>query len=85
MNNAFYHSVKTETTPNTSTEKADIVIWLEEKGEIINKPMVIRQLLDILRRNKPPHDKYLIDELAKEHGRTILRLTPYHRAIHFLN
>ncbi|CAI6370309.1 unnamed protein product [Macrosiphum euphorbiae] len=40
--------------------------------------MVIPQLLAIVRRIKPLHDKYVIDELAKQHNRTVLRLPPYH-------
>lgn len=64
--------------PNSSTRKADILSWLKEKGEVINKPMTIPQLLEILHRIKPMQDKYVIDELAKEHDRTILRLPLYH-------
>ncbi|XP_060871372.1 uncharacterized protein LOC132945617 [Metopolophium dirhodum] len=78
MDNASYHSVKADKIPTTSTKKADIIKWLEEKGEVIDKPMVIPRLLEIVRRIKPMHEKYVIDELAKEHNRTILRLPPYH-------
>lgn len=40
--------------------------------------MIIPQLLDIVNRSKPQHQKYAIDELAKLHDRIILRLPPYH-------
>ncbi|CAI6372173.1 unnamed protein product [Macrosiphum euphorbiae] len=40
--------------------------------------MVITELLEIVNRIKPMHDKYAIDELVKTHNRTILRLPPYH-------
>lgn len=64
MDNAPYHSMKKEKIPNTSTNKADILKWLQEKGKVIDRPMVITELLDIFKRIKPQHDKYLIDELA---------------------
>ncbi|CAI6371367.1 unnamed protein product [Macrosiphum euphorbiae] len=78
MDNAPYHSVKCEKIPNKSTRKGDIIKWLEEKGEVIDRPMVITELLEIVNRIKPMHDKYAIDELVKTHNRTILRLPPYH-------
>ncbi|XP_026804113.1 uncharacterized protein LOC113547801 [Rhopalosiphum maidis] len=78
MDNAPYHSVKKEKIPNTTTKKADIIKWLQEKGEVIDRPMVIPQLLDIVKRLRPQYNKYLIDDLAVTHNRTILRLPPYH-------
>lgn len=78
MDNAPYHSVKAEQIPNTNTRKADIIKWLEEKGEVIDRPMIITELLDIVKQIKPRYDKYLIDELVKTHNRKMLRLPPYH-------
>lgn len=78
MDNAPYHSVKKEKVPNTTTKKADIIKWLQEKRGVINRPMVIVQLLDIVKRIKPQYDKYLIEDLAETHNRKILRLPPYH-------
>lgn len=37
--------------------------------EVINRPMIIIQLLDIVKRIKPQHQKYAIDELAKQYDR----------------
>jgi len=39
--------------------------------------MVIPQLLEIVKRIKPLYDKYVIDELAKQHNKKILRLPLY--------
>jgi len=78
MDNAPYHSVKKEKIPNKTTKKADIIKWLQEKGEVIDRPMVIPQLLDIVKRLRPQYSKYLIDDLAEKHNRTILRIPPYH-------
>lgn len=77
MDNALYHSVKCEKIPNKSTHKADIIYWLEDKGEVIDRPMVITELLEIVNRIKSKYDKS-VDELVKSHNRTILRLPPYH-------
>lgn len=78
MDNAPYHSVKLDKVPTTNTRKADIIAWLEEKGEVIDKPMVIVQLLEIVKRLKPLYNKYVIDEIVKLQNKVVLRLPPYH-------
>lgn len=40
MDNAPYHSVKVELYPTFSWKKADIEKWLDEKGEVYNKPLI---------------------------------------------
>lgn len=70
--------------PSTSTDDQhinkikELVLENQEKGEVIDRFMVIPQLLDIVKRLRPQYDKYLIDNLAETHNRTILRLPPYH-------
>jgi transposase len=78
VDNAFYHSVTIDKAPSSHTLKADIIKWLENKGEVINHSMVIPQLLLRVKRLKPLHKKYVIDELVKANNHTILRLPPYH-------
>lgn len=78
MDNAPYHSVKTEKCPTTNWTKADIVQWLESKGEIIDQSIIIVELLDVVKRLKPQYSKYVIDEMVRIHNKTILRLPPYH-------
>lgn len=78
MDNAPYHSVKIDKAPTSKTEKADIINWLKDKNVTIDRPMVIPQLLEMVKRVKPRHDKYVIDELAKQYDCIILRLPPYH-------
>lgn len=78
MDNASYNSVKIDRAPTSNTRKADIIKWLEDKGEVINHSMVIPQLLHIVKRLKPIHNKYVIDELVKSKNHTVLRLPPYH-------
>jgi len=78
MDNASYHSVKKDKAPTSNTRKADIIKWLEDKGEVVDRTMVIPQLLHIVKRLKPAHNRYVIDELAKNSGYTVLRLPQYH-------
>lgn len=78
MDNASYHSVKIDKAPTSNTRKADIIKWLEDKGEVVDRTMVIPQLLHIVKRLKPLHTKYVIDELVKANNHTVLRLPPYH-------
>lgn len=78
MDNAPYHSVRKEKCPSTQTRKADIISWLESKGEVIDPTMIIPELLEIVQRLKPMYSQYEIDELALERNKVVLRLPPYH-------
>ncbi|XP_060875351.1 uncharacterized protein LOC132948737 [Metopolophium dirhodum] len=80
MDNAPYHSVKSEKVPNmTPRKKADIVNWIllkDEEIDITNKAK--SDLIEIVKRLKPKYNTYVIDDIAKEAGKSILRLPPYH-------
>lgn len=78
MDNVSYHSAKIDRAPTLNTRKADVIKWLTDKGVIIDRPIVIPKLLKMVQRLKPQHERYVIDELAKSHSHTILRLPPYH-------
>lgn len=78
MDNARYHSIKAESCPTLNWKNVDIEKWLEEKGEMFEKPMIKVRLMEIVKRIKPRYNKYVIDEYIKEHNRVILRLPPYH-------
>ncbi|XP_060878988.1 uncharacterized protein LOC132951224 isoform X2 [Metopolophium dirhodum] len=78
MDNASYHSVKKDPVPTTTWKKEDIQNWLKSKGVVLDKPMVKFRLLDMVNEIRPRHDKYVIDELAKQYDCIILRLPPYH-------
>lgn len=78
MDNASYHSVKKHTFPVRSWKKQDIINWLTDKGEVIDRPMVKEQLLERVQILKPQYNEYVIDELAKSANKTVLRLPPYH-------
>jgi len=70
--------VKIDKAPSSNTHKADIIKWLQDKGVVLDRPMVIPELLLMVKRIKPQHQRYVIDELAKSYNHTVLRLPPYH-------
>lgn len=78
MDNAPSHSVKKYQFPEMSWKKQDIINWLENKGEMVIQPIVKSQLLEKVDNLKPQFDKYVIDELARENNKIVLRLPPHH-------
>lgn len=78
MDNAPYHSVKMEKCPTTSWRKANIIEWLENKGEVVDRTMNILELLQVVKRIKPLYNTYVIDEMVKANDKIVLRLPPYH-------
>lgn len=78
MDNAPYHSVKKRTFPLISWTKEKIIEWLEVRGKKIDRPMVKHRLLEMAEEFRPQGNNCVIDELAKEHNKIVLRLPPYH-------
>jgi len=68
--------VKLEKLPNTSWRKAEIIEWLQSKGKKVENNMVKAELLQIVALEKYKFDKYVIDEIAKQDNKTILKLPP---------
>lgn len=81
MDNAPYHSVETEKFPNNNWKKAAILEWLISKNVASKRPLsslLKPELLTISRDLRPQNKSYVIDNLAKDNGHTVLRLPPYH-------
>lgn len=78
MDNASYHSRRKEKVPTTATRKADIQKWLKEKNIAFEATEIKAQLLQKVKCEKHKYQLYVVDELAKEYGVTVLRLPPYH-------
>jgi len=78
MDNASYYSVKKDPAPVRSSKKQDIINWLESKGEVVTQPIAKAVLMERVKKIKSEHEKYIIDEYAKENNKTVLRLPPYH-------
>lgn len=78
MDNAPYHSIKLEKLPNQQWNKAQLIEWLQTKGKAADMSMLKAELMQSVALIKENFNKYLIDEKAKEHNKTVLRLPPYH-------
>ncbi|XP_059045044.1 uncharacterized protein LOC131840870 [Achroia grisella] len=79
MDNAPYHSRKLESLPTMSWIKPKIQEWLTSKNISFEATMVKATLIDIVRQHKQEHyDKYVVDEMAAQHGIIVLCLPPYH-------
>ena len=78
MDNASYHTRLSEYSPPTSlSSKRKIIEWLEENEIKYEKDSLKAELIDILNK-QAPQPIFEIDEIAKEHGHSILRTPPYH-------
>ncbi|KAL4090213.1 hypothetical protein QTP88_025112 [Uroleucon formosanum] len=78
MDNASYHSVKSEKFPTLAWKKCDIEKWLEEKGETFVRPINKPRLMELVNKIKLQYNSYMIDEYVKLQGKEVLRLPPYH-------
>ncbi|CAC5369026.1 unnamed protein product [Mytilus coruscus] len=79
MDNAPYHShlVPDSRVPNTGSRKPDILAWLDRNNIDYPENAIKAELLEFVMHNKPC-PRYVIDELAAEHGHEVLRLPPRH-------
>jgi len=82
MENAPYHSVETEKYPTTAWNKAAILEWLISKDVVRDErpltSLLKPELMAIANEMRPQRKSYVIDNLAKDNGHTVLRLPPYH-------
>ncbi|XP_048361522.1 uncharacterized protein LOC125437708 [Sphaerodactylus townsendi] len=78
MDDAFYHSVRSETIPTTKSGKETIRTWLTEKGISWDHEQVKPELLLLVQREKHRFVRYKTDEMAVAAGHKVLRLPPYH-------
>lgn len=68
LDNAPYHSRKSEKVKD----------WLGSKNIHFDDEMLKVKLLQLVAPHKTEYDKYVVDQLAKVHNKTVLRLPPYH-------
>jgi transposase len=78
LDNASYHSRKVEKIPTTSWRKGDIQNWLASKNMAFESAMLKAELLMLVKQHKHKFERYAVDELAVQEGKTVLRLPPYH-------
>lgn len=79
LDNAPYHSVKSEKLPVTSWKKENILAWLKTKNIALpTEQLLKKEMLQIVSQYRSVYDKYVVDEMAKSRNMTVLRLPPYH-------
>lgn len=78
LDNASYHSRRREKIPCTSSNKKAMQEWLASKNIEFHKDMVKAELLQLIKLHKPSSISYVVDEMAKQQNKIVLRLPPYH-------
>lgn len=78
MDNASYHSRKTEDYPTSTWLKSQYQSWLSSKGVKWTPDMLKVELWQLCKQHRVLHRVYVCDEMASEHGHIVLRLPPYH-------
>lgn len=78
MDNASYHSRRTEKTPTSSWRKQEIIDWLTSKSIEFEDNLIKKELLAVANLHKHRFMKYAVEDIAEEHGITVLRTPPYH-------
>lgn len=78
MDNASYHSRKSEKIPTSSYRKNKMQEWLQSKQIKFDSDMVWPELLHLINLHKDKYNTYVTDEMAKKDSKIVLRLPPYH-------
>ena len=74
LDNATYHNKQKDKAPTTATRKDDIKKWLDEHNIPYSDKDIKKTLLDKVRQHRPK-PLYLTDEVAGQHGHTVLEDT----------
>ena len=78
LDNARYHNVlEDDVIQNKSSKKEQLCHWLIRNGYPCRDDMLKSELLELCTRLAPTVE-YKLDQLAAEHGISILRTPPYH-------
>lgn len=78
LDNASYHNVLTESSaPIRQSSKARIYDWLDQNKIPCHPDCLKPELIEILAKIAP-EPTYVIDEIARENGHTVIRTPPYH-------
>lgn len=78
IDNAPYHNVQLNPAPTSSSRKADMIKWLEERNIPHSSSMLKPELYSIIKIYKPNYKMYKIDAIFAESGHSVSRLPPYH-------
>ena len=78
MDNASYHSRRSESYPLSTWKKEELLRWLTEKRVKIPEMPLRSELWSLAKEQRRRYQDYICDTLAEEAGHTVLRLPPYH-------
>lgn len=78
VDNASYNNKLEDAAPTSTTRKADMEAWLQEKNIAYSPNLLKPELYKLICLHKENHKKYLIDNILRIHNHTVLRLPPYH-------
>lgn len=78
LDNASYHNIlAANSAPIRQSSKARIFDWLAQNNVPCNPDCLKSELIEILAKIAP-EPTYVIDEIARESGHTVIRTPPYH-------
>ncbi|KAJ8972693.1 hypothetical protein NQ314_000060 [Rhamnusium bicolor] len=78
VDNVSYHNVKAEKSPTSGTQKDEMINWLTQHNVDHNSKVTKPELYKLIKDHKEQETTYRLDTLFEQHGRKVLRLSPYH-------
>ncbi|KAJ3655184.1 hypothetical protein Zmor_014321 [Zophobas morio] len=73
-----HHNVREIKEPTSTTRKADMLLWLEERDIVVDKTLTKPEIYEVIKDFKSATRIYKLDTLMTEFGHAVLRLPPYH-------
>lgn len=70
--------MKKEKLPTTAWRRDNILEWLKSKQIPLDSEGLLKKELFLVSQHRSTYDKNVVDEMAKNHNMTVLRLPPYH-------
>lgn len=77
LDSSPYNSLEQNKIPSKYATKAAMISWLEKNGVLISPDMYRGELFNLITKYKKNEKVYIVDEMLKAEGHTILRLPPY--------
>ncbi len=78
MDNASYHSRRSEPHPVKSWTKKKMVEWLQVKKIAFPEKCLKKKIWEIVKSHRPINPEYVVDHLAKSAGHEVVRLPVAH-------
>ncbi len=78
MDNASYHSRRSEPYPVKSWTKKNMVAWLKQKEIVYPQKCLKKKIWEIVKSHRPIHPEYAVDQVAKSAGHEVVHLPVAH-------